>query len=180
MKITIDVNEDQVSGSIVNILNSLDTDGRKEIAKSVILNWLNEPFKIESQIIFNETLDEFRKKGLTRYSGGHMNDDELIKDYRFNGELSKKLSSKEIMIATIRKEALTIYRTHIKELIDNDQVMKDQLVEISKDISKDFPKYVQSAMSNWFLSHMQDMQQNIEIMMGESAGIKERIENRGY
>lgn len=165
MKITLDIDPNKISDSINDIMTSLDSDQKKELAKQVLVEWLQEPIGIESQIIFKEAYDRTKNSLQQRDYYRTYSDQDVFAHYDFKTNISKTMTSKEIMIANIRCSIMQFYREQVQELIRNDPIVREQLVETTKHIAEDFPKYVKHAMGQWFVQNMSSMQNDVQALM---------------
>ena len=156
MKIEIDVDAGSLGETLAETLRSLSKEKREEICVKIIEGWLRESHDLERQ--------SFESNLPTHLN--HWDRNERIRGFK---------SSRETMIAEITKAAVETYQQRTKELVEQDQQLKDKYEEVKKVLIDKFPDMVQHTMVNWFVSGFSQIGDQMTKMFGFSEHIKELL-----
>lgn len=157
MKIELDVNPQDLTKSLTEILNSLTPEQKAAIAKETMEKWLREPYDAERIAKEQSVVDAIKKDQEKRGYRSNETEQEIRGGYEFRRQMEGFRSTKAIMIKEITQAVIESYQSQVKQVVESDpkiQAMKDEVVVIIKET---FPKTVHEAMMQWMASSMQKM-----------------------
>jgi YesN/AraC family two-component response regulator len=180
MKIELDVNPQDLTKSLAEILNTLTPEQKTSIAKETMEKWLREPYDAERLAKERDVVDAIKKDQEKR---GYRNEteQEIRGGYDFRRQMEGFQSTKAIMVKEITQAVIGAYQSQVKQVVESDpkiQAMKDEVIEIIKET---FPKTVHAAMVQWMASSMQTMFEStlgIRQFAEQSGNFQREVQNR--
>jgi len=157
MKIELDVNPQDLTKSLTEILSTLTPEQKLSIAKDTMEKWLREPYDAERIAKEQDVIDAIKKDQETRSYRGKETEQEIRSGYEFRQKMEGFRSTKATMVKEITQAVIESYQSQVKQVIQSDpkiQAMKDEVIAVIKET---FPKVAHDAMVQWMASSMQKM-----------------------
>lgn len=163
MELKITISEADFGAELKDILDSLSHEEKKEIAKEVMLKQLMEVTDTQRTLREKEErVFEKVKQSLYGYDKDkYKTPEQLRTHYKYHELMRDTKSAKEMAVKVIINSAVSAFREHATKMIQEDEGLKKIWMAASAEIRADFPKYIQSAMTYYFASQLQNMQGSI-------------------
>lgn len=164
INLTIQVDESNVKDSVELIFKEMTAEDRKTLAMLCLKEYLNQPVDHSKELsnYQEELVRKFRSGELKRRSqwGCGFNENtperEIMDDYAYQDELKKFKPTKEYMLAQIREEVISYYKSEIREQIKKDEDVV-QIKEITcREIIKEMPSIIMTAFVAMFANHIKN------------------------
>lgn len=164
MKIEINIDQTNLSGTVEEVFRTLTDEQRTKIAESIMLQFLLEPHNGERAAYVASLVasiqndphgDEYINRGRTSYS--RMTGDEIRTTDRFKRAMLEYKSTRDKMIELITGAAITTFRAKVTEFVQSDPQLQQVMATTLEHVRENFPKYTHDALMAWFVQGMSNM-----------------------
>jgi len=154
VKIQLEVPEGEIGKSVVDILNGLNHDDKKELARQVMKDWLEKASGAgERALREKELVAEFKAGKESHYYAGK-SDVDIRDSYSFKETMKNWRSSHEKMTEVVTREVAEFYKEQVRELVQRDPRAVAMVHEVAQLVKERLPQAVHDAQVAWFLQHM--------------------------
>lgn len=158
MQVTLEINSDNLDGTLIKMFDSLSEEKRVEIAEKVLTAWLNEPLQVERNLITKQFAEKVRTENRDHYVDGRyvkgrdMTDEDITKACQSDFVTFQKSykTSKHRMIENVIESAVNTYKDQTVKLVNSNELLKDAFNKTAEEMKTEFPKFVHDAMMFWF------------------------------
>lgn len=185
MQITMNVDASQMSESVVEILKSLNEEQRKDIAKDILVKWLQEPNSFEHAAHSREVIIRLRNDYYYKNDFKDASDEDIKQHYKYKEEIKKYPTAKEVMVGEITNQIVSYYKEEVVNFIKNDETVNNILAVTLAQIKEDFPKYVHNAMVYYFTQNLNNLgnlaagaMSQANVALNLSNQIQEKLRNQ--
>ena len=179
MKVELDIDPGSLSLGILEILRGLSEEQKIKVASDIVKEWLSVEHKQEKELYEREIVTRLMKSE-------RQNEGSVRSSYRFKEYMSNYKSCRDQMIGRIYEEG----EKHIKKIIGKEiaasENYKKTFEEVINKLELNFPNYVQSALTSWFVNQMNewshtimDTNINIPTMQISLQEIKDKLNSMG-
>jgi hypothetical protein len=149
MKVIIETTTELLAKDGEELLEGLTDEDKKEIAKSVLSEWLKGSKDFERQDREREVVEEIRNLGYLRGE-----DEQTIRSSAdFYSRMRKFKSSRERLVDRLREKMITAGEKAIQELIKEEEASRI-LEKIVPEVTKSIPEFVCRAISDWVINNL--------------------------
>lgn len=157
MEVKLDIDSANLGGTVQEVFNNLNTDEKKELAREVLLKFLQEPYDYERKVYEQQVVERLKK---TDY---HRNDSEsqIRSSYRFREAMGSYKSQRDVMVEQIVSNTIEFFKNGIAKDLEEDEQIQKMRDEVCKYIKENFSKFVHDAMVAWFCGNMSSISNGI-------------------
>jgi len=157
MKIELNIDQTTLGPTIEDVFKTLSQEDKAALAKQVMLEFLNTPHNGERKVHEAEVVKGIKLDPYYR----DWTEERIRSNYVFTEKMGQWQSTHNKMVRAISDAAVAEYRAQAKELVQNDEQLKQVAVVVMEEIRKDFPKFVHDAMMAYFVEQMNGMSQGL-------------------
>jgi hypothetical protein len=165
MKLEIELDATTSGDLIGDTLKSLPPQKKEDLCAKIIEKWLSEPHNSEREVF----------AAMIRGDGSCNDYNGKFDQYKFDHRMRTYKSSRDKMVEEISSAAVESYQSRVKDLIENDEQLKEKFSVVRNQLLEAFPNMVQKTMVEWFSRQFKDMTSDLTNIYGDTYNTKKAL-----
>lgn len=170
MQLTLDIQPEDLSLGIIEILSSLPQEEKIKIASNLIDKWLNADPEKEKEIYRNDVICKLMQNQ-------KISEAEAKNNYQYREQMSKFESTQSKIIKAMFKELERTAIDIVNDRVKNSEITQTTFEACLKTVGDNFPDYVMKAIQSWFMNNIAQWSHEIYRSSMELPNLETSISN---
>lgn len=175
MNITIDIEANQISDSVKNILDSLTQEQKQTVAATILKEWLTTPNDFERIVKEKDTIERLKNDSYNR----NKSEDEIKRSYDFTRAMAEYKSTREIMVKEIITATIDHYKAVVTSIVASDSQIQEMKKQVIETVKNEYPKIIHDAMILSISSQLVPMISHVHNALFQSQQTCELVKKLG-